>query len=113
MIQSVGDSMKSTELIAAMVDRIVHDFHPMRVILFGSYARGDAGPKSDVDLLVVFSDVSNKRKAAVEIRRTLVDFPVGKDIIVTTPAEIGRRGDLVGTVLRPALREGRVLYEEG
>ena len=45
------------------------------------------------------------------IRRALADLPVCKDIVVTTPEEIIRRGDLIGTVLRPALREGKVLYE--
>ena len=45
------------------------------------------------------------------MRRTLSDLPVSKDIIVTTPEEIARRGHIVGTVLRAALREGKVVYE--
>ena len=94
-----------------MTERIVQQFDPLRIILFGSQARGDAGPWSDVDLLVVLPEVANKREAAVEVRRALVNFTVSKDIIVTTPDEIERRGDLVGTILRPALREGKVLYE--
>jgi hypothetical protein len=64
-----------------------------------------------VDLLVVLPQVADKRKTAIEIRRVLADFPLSKDIIVTTPEEIARRGDLVGSVLRPALREGIVIYE--
>jgi predicted nucleotidyltransferase len=98
-------------LIAAMTERIVARFHPLRIILFGSRGRGDAGPRSDVDLLIVLPQVSNTRQAALEIRRALADFRVSKDIIVTSPDEVARRGHLVGTVLRPALREGRVLYE--
>ncbi len=64
-----------------------------------------------MDLLVVLPQVDNKRQVTIEIRRALADLPVAKDIIVTTPEEIARRGDLVGTVLRPALHEGQVLYE--
>lgn len=97
--------------VSIMVERIVRRFEPLRIILFGSRARGDAQPDSDVDLLVVFSHVANKRRKAVEIRQALVDLPVAKDIIVTTPDEIARRGDLVGDVLRPALAEGKILYE--
>jgi predicted nucleotidyltransferase len=95
-----------------MVDRIVQRFHPLRVILFGSHARGSAVPESDVDLLVVLREVADKRRMTVEIRRVLGDLAVSKDIIVTTPEEIARRGDLVGSVLWPALREGKILYEQ-
>ena len=103
--------MTTNELIADMTARIARDFHPLRIILFGSHARGDAMPDSDIDLLVVLSEAPNKRLAAIEIRRALRDLPVSKDIVVTTPDEIDRRGDLIGPVLRPALREGKVLYE--
>jgi predicted nucleotidyltransferase len=103
--------MTISETIPIMAERIVRQFNPLRIILFGSQARGDAHPQSDVDLLVVLPEVVDKRRTTVEIRRALADLPAGKDIIVTTPAEIACRGDLVGTVLRPALREGKVLYE--
>jgi predicted nucleotidyltransferase len=103
--------MTPGECIRIMTHRIVRDRHPLKIILFGSHARGEAGPGSDIDLLVVLPAVTNKRQAAVDIRRVLTDLPVPKDIVVTTPEEIARRGDLVGTVLRPALREGKVLYE--
>lgn len=103
--------MTTADLIQTMTDRIVQDFNPLRIILFGSHARGDVKPESDIDLLVVFPQVENKRLAAVAIRRALADLPVCKDVVVTTPEEIARRGDLIGTVLRPALREGKVLYE--
>ena len=102
---------KQEDLLSHIRDRVVHEFQPLRLILFGSRARGDARPDSDVDLLVVLAAVTDKRAKAVEIRRALRDLPVGKDIIVTTPEEIACRGDLVGSVLRPALREGRTIFE--
>jgi len=98
--------------VSRMVEEIVRRFQPLRIILFGSHARGEAGPESDIDLLVVLAKVSDKRRAAVQIRRALARFPVPKDIIVTSPDEIAAKGDLVGTVLRPALREGKVVYEQ-
>lgn len=104
--------MTRDAVIQTMVERIVQQFQPLRVILFGSHARGSAVAESDVDLLVVLRDVSDKRRITVEIRRALGDLPVSKDILVTTPDEIARRGDLVGSVLRPALHEGKVLYEQ-
>jgi predicted nucleotidyltransferase len=98
-----------------VVERIVERFDPLRVILFGSLARGEMNYDSDIDLLVVFEKVEweNKRKLTVEVLRALADLPIPKDVVVTDLDEISRRGDLVGTILRPALREGKVLYERG
>ena len=103
--------MTSEAIISIMVERIVGQFQPSRVVLFGSRARGTAIESSDVDLLVVLRDVPDKRRAAVEIRRTLGDLPISKDIVVTTPDEIVRRGDVIGTVIHAALREGVTVYE--
>jgi predicted nucleotidyltransferase len=101
----------TAELISEMTERIVRSFHPLQVILFGSHARGQGRPDSDIDLLVVLPDGVDNREATVEIMQALADLPAFKDVVVTTPGEIDRRGDIVGTVLRPALREGKVLYE--
>lgn len=105
------DIVASETFISTMVDRIVGAFQPSRIILFGSHARGTATEWSDVDLLVILPNVSDKRDTAIEIRRVLGDLPVCKDIVIATPEEVARRGHLVGTVLRSALREGKVLYE--
>lgn len=103
--------MVAETLIATMVNRIVEQFHPIRVALFGFQARGTATGLSDVDLLVVLPEVPDKRLAAVEVRRVLGDLPISKDIVVVTPDDIARRGHLAGSVLRSALREGKVVYE--
>ncbi|MFN8473667.1 MAG: nucleotidyltransferase domain-containing protein [Anaerolineae bacterium] len=108
---SVSEDTAAADIwISIMRDRIVAQFAPLRVILFGSRARGEARPDSDIDLLVVLPHVKDRRETTIAIRRALADLPVCKDIIVTTPEEIEQRGDLVGSILRPALREGRVLY---
>ncbi|MGF1519881.1 MAG: nucleotidyltransferase domain-containing protein [Nodosilinea sp.] len=92
--------------------RLVQQFQPLKIILFGSQATGRATPESDIDLLVVLPQVASKRQAAVAMRRSLADLPMGKDIIVATPEDIARRGYIVGTVLHQAITEGKVLYEQ-
>ncbi len=99
--------------IQRMVERIAKRFHPERVILFGSHSRGQGGPDSDVDLLVVMQFSGSKREKQLEIRLALRDFRVPKDIIVTTPEEFAWRKEIPGTIERPAVREGKVLYARG
>ena len=94
-----------------MVDRIANRYQPLRIILFGSRGRGDATAESDADLLVVMPDGCERHEMAIQIGAALADLPLAKDIIVTTPSEIARRGHVVNTALRSALREGRVIYE--
>ena len=103
--------MTSDTIVLTMVDRIVSRFRPLRVVLFGSRARGCATPSSDVDLLVVMGKAPDKRRAAVEMRRLLGDLSASKDIVVTTPDEIDKLGQVAGTVLHAALREGTIVYE--
>ena len=97
-------------IIDEMVLRIVERFDPERIILFGSAARGDAGPDSDVDLLVVMQVEGSKREKAVEIGVAVNDISVPKDIVVTTPEDFEWRKEIVGTIERPAVREGRLVY---
>ena len=102
---------KTTEqAIQLMVDRLVERFDPDQIILFGSQARGTTGPGSDVDLLVIMPVSGSKRAQQLELRMALHDIAVPKDIILATPDEVARRRDIVGTIIRPALREGKVLY---
>lgn len=98
-------------VVATMVDRIVEAFDPERIVLFGSVARGEVTKYSDVDLLVVMPDGTDRHAAAVEMHRCLGDMLTAKDIVVTTPDEISRRGQLGGTVIREALREGKVVHD--
>ena len=99
--------------IAEMIRRISQQFHPQRVILFGSHARGAANRDSDVDLLIVMPFTGSKREKRLEIRQALHDIRLPKDIVVSTPEEFAWRKDVVGTIEYPAAREGRVLYADG
>jgi predicted nucleotidyltransferase len=101
---------KIQKQINLMVGRIVERFGPEKIILFGSHARGDAHPDSDVDLLIVMSVTGSKRQKAVKIGVALHDIPVAKDVIVVTPEEFEWRKDVVGTIEWPAFREGKILY---
>jgi len=102
---------KQPPYLSEVVERIVTKFHPVKIILFGSWARGSAREDSDLDLLVVLPEVEHKRKAAIGVLRVLNGLPISKDVVVTTPREIKERGQVIGYILRPALQEGKVIYE--
>jgi predicted nucleotidyltransferase len=99
------------EIIEEMVRRIVALVNPERIILFGSHARGTAGPDSDVDLLVVAHVTGDRRAARLAIRRALSGIGLSKDIVVVTPEELNRYAPCSGTIIRAAVKEGKVLYE--
>lgn len=97
--------------IEEMVRRIVERFHPERVVLFGSHARGTAVPDSDVDLLVVMPPGTAQRETAVAIDLALMGVGLAKDVIVVTTDDVRRSARLPGHIVRSAMEEGRVLYE--
>lgn len=101
---------KITELLDEIVQRIVTVSDPDQIILFGSYARAEAGRDSDLDLLVIKNEVDSTQAEAARIYRALADLAVPVDVVVVRTSYVQRYGDLVGTVVRPALREGKVLY---
>jgi predicted nucleotidyltransferase len=101
----------ASEIIKQMVQRIIEQFNPEKIILFGSYARGTAGPDSDVDLLVVMRVDGSKRRQRLEIRAVLNGVGLAKEVVVVTPEEVEKYQDMVGTIIRPAFQEGKVLYE--
>ncbi len=93
------------------VRRIVERFHPAKIILFGSHARGSARRDSDVDLLVVMDVKESRRHQAVEIDLALSGRTFPLDLIVVTPEEFERYRDVIGHIVYPAVREGKVLYD--
>jgi predicted nucleotidyltransferase len=98
-----------------MAQEIVREVDPERIVLFGSWARGQANECSDVDLLVVerepFGPDRSRRQEAARIWRCLSGFRVPTDILVYSAAEIVQWQDSIQHVIGKALREGRVLYE--
>ena len=96
--------------VQALVDQIVAEADPLRVILFGSRARGTARPDSDIDLLVVMPDGTDRRRAMVQIASRLPIGNVDVDLLVTTPETLDRHRDNPGLVYRTILRSGRDLY---
>ena len=103
-------ALPAADPLAEVVRRIVEVARPDRIILFGSAARGDAGPESDLDLLVVKRGVEHRRRLAQLIYRRLLGVEVPVDVLVVTPEDIEESRDKVGTIIGPALREGREVY---
>ena len=105
----------SNKTLDEMVDAIVTEVDPDQVILFGSLARGDARPDSDVDLLVVerepFGAERSRRRSISRVRRALSGFRGPKDILVYSADEVGRWQNSINHIIGRSLREGRVLYE--
>jgi predicted nucleotidyltransferase len=92
------------------IDRIISVAHPLKIILFGSATRGELGPHSDLDLLVVVSPGTHRRKTAQLIYRQLIGVAFPVDVVVVTAEDLEQFKDHGGMVIRPALTEGRVLY---
>ena len=99
--------------LPTIIERLVKDFEPLKVIVFGSRARREARPDSDLDLLVVFGKVENRREAAVSIRRALADLPISKDVFVAAADELEVDGGPLPSLVETARDEGRVVYARG
>ena len=102
--------MPNPLILEEIIRRIVEVAHPEKIILFGSAARGELGRHSDVDLLVV-KDADDPWTVVGDIYGNLRGIGVAVDVIVVTPAQLERYKDCHALVIKPALREGRVVYE--
>ena len=103
--------LNKDEILPEILRRIRATTTPERIILFGSHARGEAGPDSDLDLLVVVRGVTHPRQESIRIRRALRGLLVPIDVIVATPEQVEQYGDSIGLIYGTALREGMVPYE--
>ena len=99
------------KLLKEVTRRIVAVANPKRVVLFGSAARGRMKADSDFDMLVVVKAPVHRRRMAQKIYRGLHGVGVSVDVVVVTEGDLKKYGSRAGSVLKPALQEGRVLYE--
>ena len=97
-------------ILADIVSRIVTVAKPEKIILFGSAARGQMGPNSDVDLLVIKSGRFNRGRLVEELYMRMEGADEAVDIVVATPEDVQAYGDTPWLVIGPALKEGTVVY---
>ncbi len=97
-------------VLDALVGRIVEAVHPRRVILFGSAARNEMGPNSDLDVLVIMPDGIHRRDTGTLVYRSLRRFGYAIDIVVATEGDLASYSDNPGLIFRQALLDGKELY---
>ena len=100
------------EQIDEITQKIVKNFQPQKIILFGSYAYGAPTEESDLDLMIIKDSDLPGRLQNREIRKLLSGSKIPVDVIVKTPHEFEVYKDIIGTIVYPAHKFGKVLYEE-
>lgn len=103
--------MLTESTLQSTIDRIVATANPSQVWLFGSHPRGEPTEDSDPDLLVIETEVPDRGAEMARLRRAVGAIGIGVDILVCSEQEAARRGQVPGTVLYWALKEGKVLYD--
>jgi len=104
--------MVTAKKVDAAIKRIIEVARPRRLILFGSYVRGEITANSDLDILVVTGDdVKNARKESVRIRRALKGISMPMDILVVPESELQNAAHIPGLIYREALAHGKVVHE--
>lgn len=101
----------TSDWVSEAVQALVHACHPRTIILFGSVARGDNQPDSDIDLLVVVDEESQWASASRNAMRAVAGLPPDIDVIVTTQAKLEANRNTPGTVIKPAVHEGKIVYD--
>jgi len=102
--------LPSEETLREIIRRIVDVAHPEKIIMFGSAARGEMGPNSDIDLLVIKSGEFNSRRLTSDIYVKMIGVNQAVDIILTTPEQVEKYCNINYLIIAPALREGKEIY---
>ncbi len=98
------------QVIDALVQAIVKTVQPLRIILFGSAARGDFSAAGDIDLLIIMPEGTHRRRTAQNLYRQIRGIPAAFDILVATTGDIQRHKDNIGLIYRTVLKEGKEVY---
>jgi len=101
---------RNSKIIDDLVERIVESAHPVRILLFGSAARGDMVQNSDLDVLVIMPDGIHRRKTAQQIYRHLWGLSHAKDIVVVTESDVIQQANNPYMIIKTALEEGLEVY---
>lgn len=104
--------MTQAALLEHVTKTIVERFRPKRIMIFGSHARGEAGPDSDLDLFIEMDTPRRPPDRAIEISEVFGLRPWPMDIVVYTPEEVRRLRNINGTLLSVIEKEGKMLYEQ-
>ena len=100
------------EKVQAVVQRLIAAARPKKIILFGSYVRGELTPHSDLDVLVVTrDDVGSPRRESVRLRNAVGDIRMPMDILVVPESRFRALRDKVGLIYREAALRGKVVYD--
>jgi uncharacterized protein len=99
-------------ILDLMIDRIRYRYEPKKIIFFGSYVNGTPDIDSDLDLLIVMDVEGSTRQKANEIDLLMADRTVPMDFLVLTPEQYERQKNIIGTIVRQAEKEGKVIYEQ-
>ena len=104
--------MISKAKIDSVVNKIIENFNPNKIILIGSYAAGNATEDSDLDLLVIKETEQPRRERNIEIRRNLIGSMIPMDILVYTPSEFEKEKEISFSFVSTAIENSKVLYEK-
>lgn len=99
------------QTIRKAVERLVTAAQPSKIILFGSFARGDSDEGSDLDLLIIEPELVDRYEEMIRLRDAIGPIGAGVDVLVCSEEEAERRAQVPGTVVYWALKEGRVIYD--
>lgn len=102
--------LDNSQIVSDLIGRIVNVAHPIRIVLFGSAARDEMGPDSDIDVMVVMPDGTHRLNATRELYKQLSGFGFPVDIVIATPKILEQHKNNIGLIYRTVLAEGREAY---